>query len=173
MCGCLRGPVGYSVGDDQLWGVVRRRKGINHTWAALQSIHAACPDGVPIYAILDNLSAHLNWRIRRWADGDKVALCFTPTYASWANPIKAHFRPPASVHSRQLEPPQPHSPDPGSARLPALARQDRAAPTFAAPTDGERAGIRSEKHIRWGGTPLRLSASTRQTSGHCARSLSQ
>lgn len=24
----------YSVGDDQLWGVVRRRKGTDHTWAA-------------------------------------------------------------------------------------------------------------------------------------------
>lgn len=57
----------YSVGDDQLWGVVRRRKGTDHTWAALRSIRAARPDGAPIYVILDNLSAHLNWRIRRWA----------------------------------------------------------------------------------------------------------
>lgn len=55
----------YSVGDDQLWGVVRRRKGIDHTWAALRSIRATRPDGAPIYVILDNMSAHLNWRIRR------------------------------------------------------------------------------------------------------------
>jgi hypothetical protein len=54
---------------------------------------AARPDGAPIYVILDNLSAHLNWRIRRWADRNKVDLCFTPTYASWANPIEAHFGP--------------------------------------------------------------------------------
>ncbi len=83
----------YSVGDDQLWGVVRRRKGIDHTWVALRSIRAARPDGAPSYVILGNLSAHLNWRTRRWAARNKVELCFTPTYASWANPIEAHFGP--------------------------------------------------------------------------------
>jgi hypothetical protein len=31
----------YSLGDDQLWGVVRRRKGGDHTLAALKSIRAA------------------------------------------------------------------------------------------------------------------------------------
>jgi hypothetical protein len=31
--------------------------------------------------------------IRRWAKQNKVELCFTPTYASWANPIEAHFGP--------------------------------------------------------------------------------
>jgi hypothetical protein len=76
-----------------MWGINRRRKGIDHTWAALKTLRAARPDGAPIYVILDNLSAHLNWRIRRWADRNKVELCFTPTYASWANPIEAHFGP--------------------------------------------------------------------------------
>ncbi|GII59704.1 hypothetical protein Pth03_80930 [Planotetraspora thailandica] len=33
----------YSVGDDLLWGVNRRRKGIDHTWAAMRSIRAARP----------------------------------------------------------------------------------------------------------------------------------
>jgi hypothetical protein len=28
-----------------------------------------------------------------WAKKNKVELCFTPTYASWANPIDAHFGP--------------------------------------------------------------------------------
>ncbi|GAA3210579.1 hypothetical protein GCM10020216_014570 [Nonomuraea helvata] len=83
----------YSVGDDLLWGVNHRRKGIDHTWAALRSIRAARPDGAPIYVILDNLSAHRNWRIRAWAEKHKVRLLFTPTYASWANPIEAHFGP--------------------------------------------------------------------------------
>lgn len=83
----------YSVGDDQLWGINRKRKGIDHIWAALRTIRAACPDGAPIYVILDNLSAHLNWRVRRWAARNKIELCFTPTYASWANPMEAHFGP--------------------------------------------------------------------------------
>ncbi len=43
--------------------------------------------------ILDNLSAHKGTDIRRWAKKNKVELCFTPTYASWANPIEAHFGP--------------------------------------------------------------------------------
>jgi len=38
--------------------VSRRRKGADHTLAALKSIRAARPDGAPIYVILDNLSAN-------------------------------------------------------------------------------------------------------------------
>jgi len=33
----------YSLGDDQLWGITRRRKGGDHTLAALKSIRAAAP----------------------------------------------------------------------------------------------------------------------------------
>jgi hypothetical protein len=47
----------------------------------------------PIYVILDNLSAHKGPKIRTWAARNKVELCFTPTYASWANPIEAQFGP--------------------------------------------------------------------------------
>ena len=43
--------------------------------------------------ILDNLSAHKGADIRRWARRNKVELCFTPAYASWTNPIEAHFGP--------------------------------------------------------------------------------
>lgn len=45
----------YSVGDDRLWGVNRRRKGTANTLAALKSIRAARLDGA---YIMDNLSAH-------------------------------------------------------------------------------------------------------------------
>lgn len=100
----------YSVGDDTLWGVNRRRKGIAPTWAALKSIRAARPDGAPIYVILDNLSAHKNWRIRRWAAQNKVELCFTPTNASWANPIEAHFGPLSSPWPTPTTPTTPSRP---------------------------------------------------------------
>ncbi|WP_233579681.1 IS630 family transposase [Verrucosispora sp. FIM060022] len=83
----------YSVGDDQLWGIVRRRKSAANTLAALKSIRAARPDAAPIYVILDNLSAHKGLKIRAWAAQNKVELFFTPTYASWANPIEAQFGP--------------------------------------------------------------------------------
>jgi transposase len=83
----------YSLGDDQLWGVTRRRKGGDHTLAALKTIRAARPDGAPIYVILDNLSANKTAPILAWAKKHRVELCFTPTNASWANPIEAQFGP--------------------------------------------------------------------------------
>jgi transposase len=83
----------YSLGDDQLWGVTRRRKGGDHSLAALNSIRAARPDGGPVYVILDILSANKTPAIRSWAAGNNVELCFTPTNASWANPIEAQFGP--------------------------------------------------------------------------------
>jgi hypothetical protein len=76
----------YSLGDDQLWGVVRHRKGADHTLAALKSIRGARPGGYRLFIILDNLSANKTPAIRRWAGRENVELCFTPTNASWANP---------------------------------------------------------------------------------------
>lgn len=89
----------YSLGDDRLWGVIRRRKGGDHTLAALKSIRAARPDRAPIYVILDNLSANKTLAIRVWAKRNKVELCLTPTYASWVNPIPVN-RPSARRHAR-------------------------------------------------------------------------
>jgi transposase len=140
----------YSLGDDQLWGVVRRRKGGDHTLAALKSIRATRPDGAPIYVILDNLSANKTPAIRAWAARNKVELCFTPTNASWANPIEAQFGPlrtfvlGASNHPNH----------------PALARKlqnylrwrnaNARHPDVLAAQRRERARIRSERQQRWG-----------------------
>ncbi|ALC30256.1 IS630 family transposase [Streptomyces sp. CFMR 7] len=148
----------YSVGDDKLWGVNRRRKGIAPTWAALRSIRAARPDGGPIYVILDNLSAHLNWKIRRWAARNKVELCFTPTYASWANPIEAHFGP-----LRQFTLANSHQPNHAvqTWALHAYLRwrnQNARHPDILAAQRRERARVRSERGLRWGGRPLPAAA---------------
>jgi transposase len=89
----------YSLGDDQLWGITRERKGGDHTLAALKSIRARQPDGYRLYVILDNLSANKTPAIRRWAHKNHVELCFTPTNASWANPIPVN-RPSARRHAR-------------------------------------------------------------------------
>jgi transposase len=140
----------YSIGDDQLWGVTRRRKGGDHTLAALRSIRAARPDGAPIYVILDNLSANKTPAIRAWAARHKVELCFTPTNASWANPIEAQFGPlrtfvlGASNHPNH----------------PVLARKlqgylrwrnaNARHPDVLAAQRRERARVRSERQHRWG-----------------------
>ncbi|GAA2268040.1 IS630 family transposase [Streptomyces ruber] len=144
----------YSVGDDRLWGVNRRRKGTANTLAALKSIRAARPDGAPIYIILDNLSAHTGADIRRWAKKNKIESCFTPTYASWANPIEAHFGPLRQFTRANSN----HRSHPAQTQaLHAYLRWRNANarhPDILAAQRRERARIRSEKSIRWGGRPL-------------------
>ena len=83
----------YSVGDNRLAGRVETRKGAAPTLRALEAIRALRPDSEPIYVILDNLNHHRGPALRQWCSDHAVELCFTPTYASWANPIEAHFGP--------------------------------------------------------------------------------
>jgi len=140
----------YSLGDDQLWGVVREHKGADHTLAALKSIRSARPGGYRLFVITDNLSANKTPAIRRWARRENVELCLTPTNASWANPIEAHFGPLRTFVMGNSDYPN----------HPALARrlQDylrwRNAharhPDVLAAQRRERARIRSERRQRWG-----------------------
>jgi len=124
--------------------------GHHPTLAALKSIRAARPDGAPIYVIMDNLSANKTPAIRAWAKKHKVHLCFTPTSASWANPIEAQFgplrtfvmggsnHPNHTVLARRLQ--DYLTWRNANARHPdVLAAQRR-----------ERARVRSERQQRWG-----------------------
>ena len=143
----------YSVGDDRLWGVNRRRKGTANTLAALKSIRAARSDGAPIYIILDNLSAHTGADIRRWAKKNKAELCFTPTYASWANPIEAHFGPLRQFTLANSNHPN-HTVQTRALHAYLRWRNANARhPDVLAAQRRERARVRSEKGIRWGGRP--------------------
>ncbi|MER7930736.1 IS630 family transposase [Streptomyces sp. NPDC096057] len=148
----------YSVGDDSLWGANRRRKGAANTLAALTPIRAARPEGAPIYVILDNLSAHIGADIRRWAGKNEGELCFTPTYASWANPIEAHFGP-----LRQFTIANSHHSN-HTVQTRALHAYLRWRDANARHRDvlaaehKERARVCSEKGIRWGGRPLETAA---------------
>src|SRR5262249_9688251 len=83
----------YSLGGDPMWRGLHERRGADHTLAALKSIRAAQPGGYRLYVILDNLSANKTPAIQRWASRANVELCFTPTNASWANPIEPQFGP--------------------------------------------------------------------------------
>lgn len=129
---------------------MREKKSAGNTLAALKSIRAARPDGAPIYIILDNLSAHRGKAIRTWAARNKVELCFTPTYSSWANPIEAHFGPLRTfVIAGSDHPNHPVR----ARRLHAHLRWRNANarhPDVLAAQRRERARIRSEKGIRWG-----------------------
>jgi transposase len=140
----------YSLGDDQLWGVIRSRKGGDHSLTALKSIRAARPDGAPIYVIMDNLSANKTPTIRAWAKKNKVELCLTPTYASWGNPIEAQFGPLRTFVMGDSNHPN-HAVL--ARRLHAYLRWRNANsrhPDVLAAQRRERARIRSQRQQRWG-----------------------
>ncbi len=145
----------YCLADDQLWGVMRRRKGGDHTLAALKSIRAACPGGYRLFVILDNLSANKTPAIRRWAARANVELCFTPTNASWANPIEAQFGPLRTFTMGGSDHP---SHTVLARRLQDYLRWRNANarhPDVLAAQRRERARVRSERQQRWGRPKLK------------------
>ena len=83
----------YSIGADELVGNLEPHKGSAPTLRAIQAIRAGVDDDRPIHVILDNLNHHKNRDVREWCEAHQVELVFTPIYASWANPIEAHFGP--------------------------------------------------------------------------------
>lgn len=88
--------------------------------------------------------------IRTWAKKHKVQLCFTPTSASWANPIEAQFgplrtftmggsdHPNHTVLARRLQ------------EYLAWRNANARHPDVLAAQRRERARIRSERQQRWG-----------------------
>jgi DDE superfamily endonuclease len=140
----------YSLADDQLWGVMRARKGADHTLAALKSLRAARPGGYRLFVILDNLSANKTPAIRRWADQANVELCFTPTSASWANPIEPQFGP---VRTFVMSGSDYRNHTQLARRMQHYLRWRNANarhPDILAAQRRERARIRSERQQRWG-----------------------
>ncbi len=107
---------------------------------------------------MDNLAANKTPAIRRWARRENVELCLTPTSASWANPIEAHFGPLRTFVMGGSDHPS----------HPVLARtiQDYLTwrnanaghPDILAAQRRERARIRSQRQQRWGRPRPRLNA---------------
>ena len=140
----------YCLGDDRLWGMLRERKGADHTLAALRSIRAARPGGYRLFVILDNLSANKTPAIRRWAKRANVELCFTPTNASWANPIEPHFGP---IRTFVLGGSDYRTHTMLTRRLHSYLRWRNAHarhPDVLAAQRRERARVRSQRQQRWG-----------------------
>jgi transposase len=149
-CGVRQFHACYSLGDDRMWGVVKPKKGIDNSLAALKSCRAGRPDGERIYVILDNLSAHKGKKIKAWCAKNNVELCFTPTYSSWANPIECHFGPLRDFVLNNSDHPN-HTVL--TKRLHAYLhwRNDNASdPALRARLRRERARLRSERQRRWG-----------------------
>lgn len=83
-------PKDSSAGKQRPEAVVAK-KGTDSTLAALHMIRQRFSDGKKIYVILDNILYHKGDAVTHWAGKNKIELCFTPTYAWWANPIEPHF----------------------------------------------------------------------------------
>ncbi len=149
-CGVRQFHACYSYGDDTLWGVVRSKKSIANSLAAIKSCRAARPDGERIYVILDNLSAHKANKIRRWCERNNVELCFTPTYSSWANPAESHFGP---LREFVLNNSDHRNHTVLTRRIHAYLRwrnEHRRDPEVLALERKRRATIRAERQRRWG-----------------------
>jgi transposase len=142
----------YSIGNDELWGTIEPHKGSAATLRAIQSIRGYLDDGQPIHVILDNLNHHKNRDVREWCEANNVELVFTPTYASWANPIEAHFGPLRQFVLANSD----HADHPALARAIhrylAWRNAHTRDPRILEAERRHRARIRSEQQRRWGHT---------------------
>jgi hypothetical protein len=115
----------YSLGDDQLWGVPRRRKGGDHTLSALKSIRRRLPDGGPIYVIMDNLSANKTPQDPGMGGPQQGRAVLDADQCVLGKSDRGAVRAATHVHHGELEPPEPHRPRSRTAQISALAQSQR------------------------------------------------
>ena len=82
----------YDVGNDRLYGHIKKRKTRVEFLAFCRYIRSLYPLQVRLHFILDNFSPHLGQQMRDWAQVSNVELAYTPFYGSWLNRIEAQFR---------------------------------------------------------------------------------
>jgi len=83
----------YDLHDDKLWGYMRLRKRSREVLEVLKRMRRRYPAEQRIHLILDNFSPHGTPAVRRWCRENNVHLIWTPTNASWLNPIECQFTP--------------------------------------------------------------------------------
>jgi transposase len=112
----------YSVGDDTLWGVNRRRKGTANTLAALKSIRRPTRRRPDLH--------HSGQPLRPYRRGhpplgkeEQGRAVLHPDLCLLGQPDRGALRPVAAVHLVEFEPSQPSRADQGPAPIPALAQR--------------------------------------------------
>jgi len=83
----------YDIHGDKLWGYTRRRKRSREVLEVLKRMRRRYPAEQRIHLILDNFSPHGTPAVKRWCRQNNVHLIWTPTNASWLNPIECQFTP--------------------------------------------------------------------------------
>jgi transposase len=82
----------YDVGQDRLYGHIKKRKGRVEFLQFCRYIRSLHPPAIRLHFVLDNFSPHKGEQVRQWAAEHNVELAYTPFYASWLNRIEAQFR---------------------------------------------------------------------------------
>ncbi len=83
----------YDLHDNRLWGYTRPRKRSRETLEVLKKMWRRYPADQRIHLILDNYSPHGTPAVRQWCERNNIHLVWTPTNASWLNPIECQFTP--------------------------------------------------------------------------------
>lgn len=83
----------YDLSKDKLYAHMKRHKTSVEFLAFLKYLRTLYPPSSVIYVILDNFSPHTVSRVLEYAETNHIELVFTPTNASWLNPIESHFGP--------------------------------------------------------------------------------
>jgi transposase len=83
----------YDVHADCLVGQVRKRKTVKDLLSVFARLRACYPPATRLYVVMDNLNTHKHGRLRAFMEAHNIEPVYTPTYASWLNPIESHFAP--------------------------------------------------------------------------------
>jgi hypothetical protein len=83
----------YDLTNDEMHAHMKERKRNIEFLAFLKYLRSLYPAYVLIYMILDNFDPHSVPRVLRYALENNISFAFTPTNASWLNPIEPHFGP--------------------------------------------------------------------------------
>jgi len=81
----------YDVHQKKLWGYVRARKRHQEFLGVLKLLRKKYPKNQRIHLILDNFSPHRKAKVLRYCRKNNIHLIWTPTNASWLNPIECQF----------------------------------------------------------------------------------
>jgi len=81
----------YDVHTKKLWGYMRPRKRHQEFLAVLKLLRKKYPKDQRIHLILDNFSPHRKEKVLRYCRKNNIHLIWTPTNASWLNPIECQF----------------------------------------------------------------------------------
>ena len=81
----------YDLEDDRLFMRCYQRKRWQEMLKFLKYIRGRYPQHLRLYIILDNWSPHKKAEVVQWARHHNVSLVYTPTDASWLNPIESVF----------------------------------------------------------------------------------